>query len=166
VTRHRRVRTLVAIAWLSTGAAPWTLAQALAPSVEWNASAKRDSADAQGHRAILEISAVVPEGWHVYALNQAPGGPTPLHVAIEEGAAVRVTGAASGSTPERRHDPSFDLQTEFYTRDFTLYFPLESQRALAGSPPLPVSVRFQLCSERECQPPKTIHLLASIEAAT
>jgi hypothetical protein len=83
---------------------------------------------------------------------------------IEEGAAARITGAVSGSTPEKRHDPSFDLETEFYSHAFTLRFPVESQRSLAASPSLPVSVRFQLCSERECQPPKTIHLLAPIDA--
>jgi hypothetical protein len=91
--------------------------------------------------------------------------PTALQVAIEEGASARVSGAASGSVPERRHDPSFDLETEYFTRDLTLRFPVETRGNLADAASLPVSVRFQLCSERECQPPKTIHLLAAIDAA-
>lgn len=164
MTRDRFARIVLTSTWLAIGGAPWALAQTGAPTVQWTASAKRDPADVDVHRAILEISAVVPEGWHVYALNQAPGGPTPLRVTIEEGAAARITGAVTGSSPEKRHDPSFDLDTEFYSRAFTLNFPVQSRRSLAASPSLPLSVRFQLCSERECQPPKTIHLLASIDA--
>jgi hypothetical protein len=163
----RRVRVMLTVAGLAIGAASSTQAQSLAPpSVQWSAAARRDSADAQGRRAVLNISAVVPQGWHVYALNQPAGGPTPLRIAIEQGAAAQITGAPSGTNPEKRHDPSFDLDTEFYARDFSLHFPVESQSTLEASQSLPVSVRFQLCSERECQPPKTIHLLASLKGAS
>jgi hypothetical protein len=38
-----------------------------------------------------------------------------------------------------------------------------SQQAAAGRQLIPVSIRFQTCSDRECQPPKTIHLSVPIE---
>jgi hypothetical protein len=161
--RHRIARRVLAACILLSGA-PCALAQTSAPSVQWTALAKRDPNDSQGQRAILEISAVVPEGWHVYAETQSPGGPTPLRVTIEEGAAARIAGVASGTSAERRHDLSFGFDTEFYSHAFTLRFPVESQGSLTASASLPVSVRFQLCSERECQPPKTIHLAAPIDA--
>jgi hypothetical protein len=166
MNRNRFVGAVLASTWFAIGGAPWALAQTAAPNVHWTASAKRDPADVQTNRATLDISAVVPEGWHIYALNQLAGGPTPLHVAIEAGAAAQITGVASGTTPEKRHDPSFDLDTEFYSHAFTLHFPVESRLSLEASPSLPVSVRFQLCSERECQPQKTIHLLASVDGVT
>jgi hypothetical protein len=165
VNRDRIVGIVLTSTWLVISGAPRAVAQSSAPSVQWTALAKRDSSDTQAHRLFLEISAVVPEGWHVYALNQLPGGPTPLRIAIEQGVAANITGAASGTSPGKRHDPSFDLDTEFYSDAFTLRFPVESRRSLADSPALPVSVRFQLCSDRECQPPKTVHLLASIDGA-
>jgi hypothetical protein len=162
---NRIWRAAAAYLLLASASPRATQAQTDVPSVQWGATARRDSTDPTGRRATLDLFAVVPEGWHVYALNQAPGGPTPLHVALEEGAAARVTGPVSGSAPEKRHDPSFDLDTEFYTHSVALHLPLESQRPLIDSSTLPVRVRFQLCSERECQPPKTVHLLASIMAA-
>jgi Disulphide bond corrector protein DsbC len=100
----------------------------------------------------------------VYALHQAPGGPTPLLVTLDAGAVVKLAGPPTGTAPERRHDPSFDLDTAYYTHAFTLSFPIKSRQARADSSAVPLSVRFQLCSERECQPPKTVHLLASIES--
>jgi hypothetical protein len=163
MTRDDVLRVVCACVVLTIAGVPSAVAQAAAPSVQWRATAAPDPTDARGHRATLELLGVVPEGWHVYALNQVPGGPTPLQVTLQDRVAVRVTGGGFGTAPEKRHDPSFDLDTEFYTHSFTLHFPLESQRSITDSPSLPVSVRFQLCSERECQPPKTIHLIASIE---
>jgi Disulphide bond corrector protein DsbC len=156
---------MMAVSAFVGGGVSWTQAQSLAPSVQWSASAQVDGTDPQGRRALLEVAAIVPQGWHVYALNEPEGGPTPLRVAIEQGVTVKITGPASGAIPEKRHDPSFDLDTEFYPRDFTLRFPLESLGAVRALQSLPVSVRFQLCSERECQPPKTIHLIASLNGA-
>jgi hypothetical protein len=167
---NRVIRIALCSSWLAIGGGTWALAQTPAPSVQWSASVKSLGDDASNTRATLVLSAVIPEGWHVYALTQAPGGPTALRVTVEPGAAAQVAGAATGTTPETRHDPSFDLETQFYTHAFSLNFPIESQRATLaersalGASPLPVQVRFQLCSERECQPPKTVHLFAPIEA--
>jgi hypothetical protein len=167
---NRVIRTTLCSTWLAIGGGTCAMAQTPAPSVQWSASVKSLGADANNARATLVLSALIPEGWHVYALTQVPGGPTALRVTLEQGAAAQVAGAATGTTPETRHDPSFDLDTQFYTHAFSLNFPLKTQGPsqgappLLGTPPLPVQVRFQLCSERECQPPKTIHLFAPIEA--
>jgi hypothetical protein len=160
MTKTRFAGVHIATALFTVGGIHWALAQTSAPSVQWSVATKRVSAGER--RGALEVAAIVPQGWHVYALHQAPGGPTPLLVTLDADTAVRVVGPPSGTAPESRHDPSFDLDTEYYTRDFALLFPIESAQALGDSPPLPVSVRFQLCSERECQPPKTVHLLAPI----
>jgi Disulphide bond corrector protein DsbC len=146
----------IATALFTLGGAHWVMAEPSVPNVQWHVSATRSS---------LELAALVPDGWHVYALHQAAGGPTPLLVTLDAGAAASLVGAPSGTAPETRHDPSFDLKTAYYAHAFTLSFPIKVRSSLANSPVLPVSVRFQLCSERECQPPKTVHLLAPIGAA-
>lgn len=131
-----------------------------APLVHWTAVVKSADADSAGSDASLELSAVVPEGWHVYAATQLPGGPTPLRVSLEDGSDARLTGDASGTVPRKRHDKSFDLDTEFYTGAFTVRMSLVWLASRPSTPLLPVDVRYQTCSERECQPPQTVHLVA------
>jgi thiol:disulfide interchange protein DsbD len=141
-------------------------AQVQNQTVKWAASVISTAAAKSGGNATLEVSAQVREGWHVYALTQPPGGPTALRITIDQSEAAQVTGPASGTVPEKRHDPSFDLETQFYTHAFALRLPLHvTQQASAGRRQvIPVSVRFQTCSDRECQPPTTVHLSVPVEA--
>ena len=128
-------------------------------SVQWAASVIVGNAVKDGSNATLEVSAHVQAGWHVYALTQPPGGPTALRVTIDENDVARIAGVPSGTAPEKKHDPSFDLETQFYTHAFALHLPLHlASQATAGRQAIPVSVRFQTCSDRECQPPTTVHL--------
>jgi hypothetical protein len=114
--------------------------------------------------ATLELAAQVQSGWHVYGLSQPPGGPIPLRVTLDDDRLGRLADAPSGTAPEQTHDPRFNLDTQFYTHAFTVHVPVQvSQQAAAGRQLIPVSIRFQTCSDRECQPPKTIHLSVPIE---
>ncbi len=143
------------------------VAQAPYQTVQWSASVTSKTAVRHGTEATLVLSAEVLDGWHVYALTQPPGGPTALRVALDENAIARAAGRPSGSTPEKKYDPSFDLETQFYAGSFTLYLPVRlKEHAAAGWQSIPVSVRFQTCNGRECQPPRTVHLSASVEVAS
>ena len=116
-----------------------------------------------GAAANVTLKAKVADGWHVYALNQVAGGPTPLRVSLETNAIATANGAAAGSPPLKRHDPSFDLDTELYSRAFDVTLPVRvATNAPAGGQSIPVSVRFQTCNDRICQPPKTVHLAAPV----
>jgi hypothetical protein len=140
------------------------LGQAPSQVVQWSAAVTPKGAAKQGRKVDLELSASVQEGWHVYALTQISGGPTPLHVSLDENTVVQMAGVASGSAPVRKHDPSFDLDTELYSRTFTLRVPIEVKRhAALGNQTVPVSVRFQSCNDRTCLPPRTVHLTVPIE---
>ncbi len=153
----------VAIAW-SAGVCGVGIAQVTDPTVDWVASWTASAAVEPGGRATLELSGVVQDGWHVYALTQPPGGPTALRVSIDENPVASLVGAPSGTTPESKHDPSFDLDTQFYTHSFAVLVPVVLKaRVNVGRQLIPVSVRFQTCSVRECQPPKTIHLSVPID---
>jgi Disulphide bond corrector protein DsbC len=140
------------------------VAQAPDPRVKWEASLQPHTG--KGGNATLDLSAEVAAGWHVYALTQRPGGPTALKVTLENGGNARFTGAPVGTAPEKRHDPSFDLDTEFYSHSFALHFPIRVQPTPGATElSVPVSIRFQTCSDRECQPPRTVHISASTAAA-
>jgi len=139
-------------------------AQTPDPTVEWTAAVASTAPAKRGAKATLELSAEVQEGWHVYALVQEPGGPTPLRVTLETNPVAELAGKPSGSEPEKTHDPRFNLDTQFYTHSFALRVPVQlKQQAGAGTQQIPVSVRFQTCSERECQPPKTVRLSVPVD---
>src|ERR1700722_19285363 len=110
-------------------------AQVSNETVRWTASVISTAPVKHGSNATLELSAEVREGWHVYALTQPSGGPTALRITLEENEVARVAGAPSGTAPERKHDPSFDLETEFYTHAFALQIPVYVKRS-AGGPQL------------------------------
>jgi hypothetical protein len=131
-------------------------AQTPDPQVDWVASWTNPTT--------LELSGHIQGGWHVYALTQRPGGPIPLRVSIEDNPVASLAGPASGSPPQTRLDPSFNLQTEFYTSSFNVHVPVALKPGIAaGNQQIPVSIRFQTCSVRECKPPKTIHLSVPVE---
>ena len=152
---------LVLLGVLVPGAA---LAQAdgpLGPStVSWSVQPATTS---QGGPLKLTLNGTVAPGWHVYALKQLPGGPTPLLVTLETNSAVVAAGAPAGSPAKTVHDPAFDLDTQFYADAFTLTVPVRLKPHLpAGPQQVPVSVRFQTCNGRICQPPRTVHLSATV----
>ena len=72
-------------------------------------------------------------------------------------------GQPTGSPPIKHQDPSFNLETQYYEQDFTVTAPLRiGPRVAAGEQQIPISVRFQTCNGRICQPPRTIHLSATV----
>jgi Disulphide bond corrector protein DsbC len=134
------------------------------PTVQWTAAVIRPTAAGNNDDASLELSAQVLAGWHVYAPTQPSGGPTALRVTIDQNDFVQVAGVPTGTKPRSRHDPSFDLETQIYTHSFAVHVPLRLLQARGiGTGEIPVSVRFQSCSDRECRPPRTVHLFVPIE---
>lgn len=139
-------------------------AQGPVQPVQWSGSAKPETSLKRGSKVAIELFAEVQGGWHVYGLSQASGGPTPLRVTIDENDGIRSLGSVSGTTPVRKHDPSLDLETEFYTGSFVLHLPAQvTDHPVAGKQVISVAVRFQACSDRTCLPPRTVHVSVPIE---
>jgi thiol:disulfide interchange protein DsbD len=140
------------------------VAQSAPSRVHWQAALVEPVALGPGVAASIAVSAQIDAGWHVYALTQAPGGPTALQIAVDENPVVEPGGAPVGPNPETRHDPSFDLDTQYYLRGAEFQVPVVFRRTPdAGRQWIPISVRFQSCSDRECLPPTTVHLRVAID---
>lgn len=136
-----------------------SFAQAPEEVVRWSASLEGPGSIKPGRGATIELAAEILEGWHVYALVEPPGGPTPLKVSLADNSLARLSASPSGSEPEEKHDPSFDLDTRFYEHTLALSVPITVKRHSApGARLIPVEVRFQSCSDRVCLPPKTVRL--------
>lgn len=162
----RRPLLLIALGCAASSVAPAEVdvTQSDDSRVQWAAALSSPGALKEDDAVTLELSGTIKEGWHVYALTQVAGGPTALRVTVDDNQVALATGLPSGSPPQKRHDPSFGIETRFYTHTFTIRLPVQlKQQSTAGRQDIPVSVRFQTCSDRECQPPTTIHLLVPVD---
>jgi hypothetical protein len=117
-----------------------------------------------GANSVIELSAEVEEGWHVYGLTQLPGGPTPLRITIDSDELAKIAGAPTGTLPVKKHDTAFDVDTELYDKAFKLHLPITiNEYLVTGRKSIPVSVRFQACNDRVCLPPRSVHFSVPIE---
>lgn len=138
--------------------------QGAAPQpVQWKASLALPAPVKSGAAIKVDLSGEVQQGWHVYALTQPAGGPIPLRISLDENDVAKIQGEASGTKPIKHLDTSFQLETQFYQGDFTLHVPVEVKHPVAGKQIIPLSVRFQACSDRTCLPPRTVHLSVPVE---
>lgn len=130
--------------------------------VSWTASAPASDVR-PGSQVKVTLQGAVTEGWHVYGLEQLPGGPIPLLVKLGASTAASADGAPTASPTIKYHDPAFDLETQYYAKPFTLTVPVRVASGLSAGPQqIPVSVRFQTCTGQTCRPPRTVNLSATI----
>ena len=135
-------------------------------AVHWTGSVTSTAPITRGSAVTLDLSGQVGEGWHVYGPEQHSGGPTPLRITLEATDIARAAGPLSGATAETVHDTHFGFDTQLYTHPFTVRLPVRVGLQLpAGKQLIPVSVRFQACSDRECLLPRTVHLSVPIDVA-
>jgi DsbC/DsbD-like thiol-disulfide interchange protein len=153
---------LLGQAALAQTAAPAPKAPIPAETVTWSAAANTAAVKPDGALTVT-LNAKVAEGWHVYALNQLPNGPTPLRISVDANAVAAANGAPTASPATKVHDAAFNLDTPLYSKAFSASVPVKiAAHASAGKQTIPVTVRFQTCNGAICQPPKTIHLSAPV----
>jgi thiol:disulfide interchange protein len=139
----------------------WCALFALAASVsaqqKVNWSAKLEPAEVKpGQKAKLLITASIESGWHLYSLTQPAGGPRPTQVTIDEHPAFALDGEVRQPKPKVAFDPNFQLNTETFDSTVTFTAPIKvAADAPPGAQKLVAKVRFQVCDEHQCLPPRT-----------
>ncbi|HEX6280516.1 MAG TPA: cytochrome c biogenesis protein CcdA, partial [Pyrinomonadaceae bacterium] len=113
-----------------------------------------------GETITVQVKAEVEGDWHLYSLEQPKGGPIATTIKVAEGSQFEMIGNAKEvSKPKVQPDPNFiidgkPLETKFFTESaqFTV-----SLRALAdaAADSIALDVRFQLCNDTVCLPPRT-----------
>lgn len=169
--RHSRATAVEAALRTALLAAPSLCGLAIADvppdPVRWTAAIASQETIHQGTIATLEVSGAIAEGWHVYALEQLPHGPTALRVTLDPTDLATVAGASTATPALKEYSTSFGLETHYYSHTFVVRLPVRlnavRDNAQRG---LPLSVRFQACSDRECLLPRTLHLEVPLKAQT
>jgi thiol:disulfide interchange protein DsbD len=145
-------------------------AQAQSP-VSWSVGAPPKEAKAGG-QFNLPLSASISGDWHMYSITQGPGGPIRTTINVG-GGPFRPGGAVRGPRPKVEMDPNFGINTETYAGSAAFTVPVSvAKDAQPGPASGEVSVRFQVCNDTTCLPPRTeklsfaVNILAAAPAAT
>jgi thiol:disulfide interchange protein len=135
-------------AMLAAGAAD---GQKLDP-VQWTLSSGVTSAPA-GATVPLHLTAKIDEGWHLYSLTTPAGGPIRTTAELAENPAVQ-RATFYQPPPVRKLDPNFKIDTETFEKQLDLLIKSELAPAAAGSIEMTAQVRYQVCNDRQCLPPR------------
>lgn len=144
-------------------------AQSASQIVQWSIAIPKHKQLNPGAKVVAVLNATIKDGWHVYALSQVPGGPTPMTVKLSDNPVFTPAGAATESTPESTYDKNFEMQTQFFEHSIEVELPLAVKAtAPLGDQTAEIDVRFQTCNDTNCLPPAVAHLAlqATIVKAT
>ena len=137
-------------------------AQAQNP-VTWSLQINAPGSLKPGDKLTAKVTAQIQGGWHLYSLTQGAGGPVPTRITLPEGQPFKLTGSAQGPRPRVSMDPNFEINTETYESAVTFSVPITvAGDVTAGPQTLNVNVRFQTCNDKNCLPPRTVKLNASL----
>ena len=140
-------------ALLAASPAHWTL-QPSAPKVP------------PGKPFTAELKLDLESPWHMYSLSTPKpgpnGGPIATTIVLAPSPAIASFRVVSPA-PKRQFDPNFEIETETYEGTVKFYFEVQlAPDAPPGPLELTAQMRYQLCSEKECLPPKKVTASATV----
>ncbi len=111
-----------------------------------------------GDKTSVKLNVKIEPGWHLYALDQPAGGPIPTTIKITEGSPFELLDVTSPS-PISKPDPLFiidgkPLETRYFENEATFTLALTALANIAADE-VAIDVRFQLCNDTFCLPPRT-----------
>ena len=104
-----------------------------------------------------KLKAQIENGWHLYALEQPEGGPFPTKITVAENLQFQLDGKIKTSVPVTKFDPNFQIETKFFDKQAEFDLPLKATNK-TDVDDLAINVRFQVCNDSLCLPPKTVRV--------
>ncbi|MFY9553399.1 MAG: protein-disulfide reductase DsbD N-terminal domain-containing protein [Blastocatellia bacterium] len=162
----RRAQALLLCAGLVASAYSQELKQTEINPIKWSLKAESPAKRVKaGDKFVLELTAEIDEGWHLYSTEEKPEGPKPTRIMLAPNEPFELSDIDSPA-PQRSVDPNFGVETEFYERRATFALAMKVKRdATAGSHKLTVQVRYQSCTETLCLLPRLIKLETEVKVA-
>ncbi|MGI9055955.1 MAG: protein-disulfide reductase DsbD family protein [Pyrinomonadaceae bacterium] len=108
-----------------------------------------------GEKISAKLKAVIEGNWHLYAVEQPKGGPFPTKISVAENLPFEIDGKTSSPEPITKFDPNFGIDTKFFAEQAEFDVPLKTT-AEANGDDLAINVRYQVCDDAVCLPPKTV----------
>ena len=110
-----------------------------------------------GESLEAKLLAEIEPGWHLYSLKQPDGGPIATTLKLPDETDFELAGDVTTPKPITEFDPNFEIDTSFFKDNAEFTIPLKAKEESKGDD-LAVNVRFQLCNDRVCLPPKTVRV--------
>ena len=130
-------------------------AQAQHQPVVWTGAAA-PAATTPGGKFSVTLTATMDPGWHIYAITQPSGGPTPLRLALSDGQPFALAGDIKSPKPAVEFDPGFGIDVQLLSARADFVMPIAvSAGAAAGKYKLKVEARYQACNAGICLPKTT-----------
>ncbi len=114
-----------------------------------------------GEKFQAKLKAQIEGEWHLYSVEQPEGGPFPTKITVAENLPFEFDGKPTSPKPIVKLDENFKdsneqpLETKFFAKQAEFYLPLKANGETSGDN-LAVNVRFQVCDDKVCLPPKTV----------
>ena len=108
-----------------------------------------------GETIKAKLKAEIEGNWHLYAVEQPEGGPFPTKITIPENLPFELDGKPTSSEPITKFDPNFQIETKFFAEKAEFNLPIKAINEIDGSN-LAVNVKYQVCDDTVCLPPKTV----------
>lgn len=135
------------------------------PAIAQNPTKWRIDSDAKGKEVkaketiTVRLSAEVEPGWHLYALDQPDGGPIATTIKVPDASKFEISGKILSPEPKIQPDKNFiidgkPLETKFFIDKAEFSVPLKALDDTRGDA-IAIDVRFQLCNDTFCLPPRT-----------
>ena len=116
-----------------------------------------------GEKFFAKLKAEIEGEWHLYAVEQPDGGPFPTQIKVAENLPFLIDGKTSSPAPITKFDPNFQIDTKFFQKNAEFDIPIKTN-ADANADDLAINVRYQVCDDTVCLPPKTVKVsFAGIE---
>ena len=112
-----------------------------------------------GEEVEVKVKAAVEPGWYLYGLDQPEGGPIATRVTVHESIPFELVGPVGFPPPKTKEDQNFivdgkPLLTKYYEQAVEFSVKLKAKQETSADA-IAVDVRFQLCDDRVCLPPRT-----------
>lgn len=132
--------------------------------VHWTLAAPASAAIAPGAATDLKLTASIEDGWHIYAINQGPGGPVATRITVPSGQPFTMDGAVKVKpAPHAEFDESFGIKVLMHEDRAEFLIPVKGTAALkSGRDTLHVDARYQACNASLCLPPQTAKLTVPV----
>lgn len=106
----------------------------------------------------ITLRAEIEPGWHLYALDQPTGGPIATTIKSSDGTKFEISGEIVSPRPKVEPDPNFiidgkPINTRFFTDKAEFQIPMRAISEVSAEN-VAVDVRFQLCNNTFCLPPR------------